>query len=217
MKTVQTFERKMREASYASLDEARSGIKSHPLVGDYLVDLLIERKVLTVRDDGRVIGVTKAEGREDSKAPKSTEWKSTWPPKKKLIALLESEDDENERGPGIPFRKMQEYLKQDGLESGHWLCLHALWRLMEQGIAEKHGGGYRLTDKAQADLAADHIRQRKIITDILRRIGPPYDAKKFVRELTNTPDHDWLEYGSEHYDQSHINGVVQNRIQKGEL
>lgn len=141
----------MREASFASLDEARKTLAAHPLAGDYILDLLVDRGVMMVTEQGTVIGgyeVVAKEGPENPDKPKlgPNEWKDgVWPNRWLLMDFLNCGDKE----PSAKFRWLQKMLKSRDQPAAHWITLHAIWHLMKHGFAEKSGGGYRLTEKGQ--------------------------------------------------------------------
>ena len=150
MNTINAFEKKMREAKFASLDEARKTLSSHPLAGDYILDLLVDRGVMMVTEDGAVIGgyeVVAKDGPDNPDKPKlgPDEWKKEWPQRDLLMAYLECPDDQ----PSAKFRWVQKMLVSRDQPATHWITLHAIWHLMKHGFAEKSGGGYRLTEKGR--------------------------------------------------------------------
>ncbi len=137
----------MRESKFESLDEARKSLKEHPLAADYLLGLLVHRGVMMIMDDGTVVGgyeVVEREGPENPDKPKlgPQEWKKEWPDKAMLMAYLNCFDDK----PSAKFRWVQKMLASRGQPATHWITLHAIWHLMKHGMAEKKGGGYRLTE-----------------------------------------------------------------------
>lgn len=215
MKAIKAFENKMREAHYASLDEARSGIRLHPLVGDYLLDLLVDRKVLRVTESGSVVGCvfTALPERADPKDKVSTEWKSTWPKRHSLISWLYAEEDE----PGSEFRKLQKNLKENNEVHGHWLCLHAIWNLTKAGLVEKRHDGYRLTPLG----VIEHQRYGKVdhdaLTAALQQVGHPYLAAKVQAALAALPGHNWFDAGEFELGQNFVDESAKRRIKAGEL
>lgn len=215
MKAIKAFENKMRDANYASLDDARSGIRSHPLVGDYLIDLLVERKVLRVTEDGAVIGCvfTALIERADPKDKVSAEWKSTWPKRHSLISWLYAEDDE----PGCEFRKLQKNLKENNEVHGHWICLHAIWNLTKAGLVEKRHDGYRLTPLG----VTEHQRYGKVDSDALaaalKRTGAPYTESKVRAALASIPGHNWFDNGEYNLGQNFVDEMAQRLIKEGFL
>lgn len=154
MDTIKAFERKMREANFASLDEARSSLKAHPLSAEYTLALLVERGVLAVTEDGAVIP---GRGPDPLVVPKRgslaktplgpDDWKPEWPQKDLLMSYL----DGGYEGPSVKFKWVQKMLASRGQPHSHWITLHAIWHLMKQGWAEKDGNGYKLTE-----LGSDH-------------------------------------------------------------
>lgn len=150
MDTIAAFEKKMREASFASLDEARKSFMAHPLAADYILGLLMDRGVMMVTEEGTVIGgyeVVEREGPENPDKPKlgPQEWKKEWPARAVLMAYLDCPDGK----PSVKFRWVQKMLRTRSQPATHWITLHAIWHLMKHGLAEKSKGGYRLTEKGQ--------------------------------------------------------------------
>lgn len=217
MKTIQVFESKMREANFASLDEARSGIRTHPLVADYLVDLLVERGVLRVMDSGGVVGCPRStavvsSGRRDPKDAVSAEWKSNWPKRDRLISWLACED-----GEFVPLRELQKNLKEDGELNGHWVTLHAIWNLTKAGLVEKSSKGYRLSPAGDAERLALVQRGRAAVTEALKSAGAPFHRDAVVSALRATSNHDMLDDGEDWITQVVVDGWVASRIKSGQI
>lgn len=223
MKPASLFERTLREANYASLDEARRGIVSQPYLADYVIDALIQRGILRLHPDGSVVGVTRGQS-VPAAAQGRTEWRDNWAPRDVLVSWLRwPEDDDAPEGvrvkdwQGIPLRELQEKLRDvDGVSSGHWVTLHALWFLIEEGVAEKAGKGYRLTVAEEDRLAKLHRDQQEILNTAIRRMGSPVDAKRFLQELKRIPGHEhWLEDGEDRYTQECVESMVKARGEQG--
>jgi hypothetical protein len=189
MKTIALFEKKMREANYASLPAARVAIAEHPLTPEYIVDLLCSRGIIRVTDSGSVVGCGESStGPVGDDGPKP--WDPRWADKKRIMAWLDCDED----GDGVKFRKLQEYLESDNQPHSHWLTLHAVWNLMKEGLVEKRQDGYRLTKSGRAVTAARAARDEAVFLECLKKVGAPYLSAKVFAELKNTPDHDWF-YG----------------------
>lgn len=169
--------------------------------------------VLEVTSSGGVIGVPP--GRKKTVAPKkaSGAWNEKWPKRHRLISLLNCDDDDE----SLKFKDMQQYLKEELQVHAHWFCLHALWRLIEEGLVEKRPDGYRLTKLGKIQYQADQKRDRDAITEALKRVGKPYASAKFIEELRAIPGHNNLDDGIECFDDSSLKHYIESRIKTGEL
>lgn len=152
MDTIKAFEKKMREANYASLDLARAALLAHSLAADFMLAVLVDRGALAVTEDGAVVGgrgsVEKAPAAsrtEERSALGAQDWRPEWPKRDLLMAYLDCPEGEA----SVKFRWVQKMLASRGQPATHWITLHAIWHLMKHGFAVKDRGGYRLTELGQ--------------------------------------------------------------------
>jgi hypothetical protein len=192
MKTNTAFESKMREANYASLDAFRSALRQHPLIADYVCDLLVARGVVEVRDDGSVVGLAGSGGvatgaRRGSRAAEPSaekgEWKPHWPDRGELIEAMRPDDEHS----CYRFSEIQETLQVSGEPHSHWIVLHGLWSLIKEGVVEKKGKGYVLTDAAESR----HPSSYNVITMALKKAGPPYLVADVDKAIRSIPGHNF--------------------------
>lgn len=222
MKTNQILESKIREANYASLDAFRSALRSHPLVADYVCDLLIARGVVTLQEDGSVIGIPASasairSGRATTTVDptKKGEWKAHWPDKGELIEVISQEDEDGNSG--ILFGSLQEYLQAQGEPHSHWILLHSLWNLLAAGLVEKKGKKYVMTPAG----AAKHPSNDHAFTMALKKAGPPYAVDAVARALREIPGHNFYgkhsAYKENPLTQKEVDLGVKYRKQSGAL
>lgn len=218
MKTNTVFESKMREANYASLDVFRGALRSHPLVADYVCDLLIARGVVALREDGSVVGVvgegeSTARGKRAAVSARKGEWKDHWPERGELIDCIRGYDEDGT----ISFGDLQTWLKELGEPHGHWIVLHALWNLMEAGIVRKEGKKYSLTETGDET----HPTIAEAITRALKKAGPPYKLEAVLGALREIPGHNFFGRHSAHSNdpttQQRVDSWIDSRKQQGLL
>lgn len=201
----------MREANYTSLDVFRSALRSHPLIADYVCDLLVARNVVAVRDDGSVIGVAAGAitGRAAA-APKGT-WKDNWPNRSELIESIRGFDEDETAA----FGDIQQTLKEIEEPFAHWIILHALWNLMAEGVVEKRGKKYAVTPKGEALHPKTHV----VITQALKQVGPPYGVEAVLAALRAIPGHNYFNkfQAKETTTQERVNAWVEFRKKDGTL
>lgn len=209
MKTIEVFEKKMREANFVSLEAVRAVIKHHPLCADYVLDVLVDRGVLTVKEDGSVAGVE--EGVTVSKLKTPGTWGSLWPDREVLVGIL--------AGRALKFTEIQKALSSRGEPNGHWVVVHALRYLEKEGWLVRDGKRYALKEAGveiedvedAAPIDVEAMRKRlveagveivpidveteegrfdpyPIVTRALKQVGPPYDMCKVMELLVNWKD-----------------------------
>jgi hypothetical protein len=151
MNTTSAFEKSVREAKFASLDEARKWIRSNPLVGDYVLDSLIAGRVLQIMPDGSVTPrefVSKAGGQRTPGA-----WGETWPKRDMVMQAIFTKSV-------VDLGYIRQWLASKDEPSGQWACLHSLWHLMKEGVVIKERKKYYLSDDAAARMEADEMAQK---------------------------------------------------------
>lgn len=213
MKPTIAFEEAIRPLSFENTNAARTALLAHPLAADFLLESMFERGVLAALMDGRVAGIQKVMKRADPKDGVSKEWKDTWPQRFTLMEMLAD-------GPQ-PLTQIRAWLKEEKQPSGHWLTLHALWRLIKDGDVVKVGTGYVQSpaSKAQekAELEASR-RDSRVFVEIIKKVGPPYDAAKVIEELRSRNDHTISLSDPElPIDQDYVDFVVKLEKDKGNL
>ena len=143
MNSIEAFEDAVRSLGWNSPDSARSDLVKHPLVSEYIFAVLQDREIISITSDGRVIALEKKSKRKDPKASVSEKWKDTWPDRFLLMACV---DDRGTLG-GI-----RDNLRGEGKPCGHWLTLHALWRLIKDGDVIKTADGYEWSERYKASV-----------------------------------------------------------------
>lgn len=222
MKTTHVFESKIREQVFGSTDDARSFIRQSPLIGDYVLDLLVERKVLAVRDDGSVGAVVPPKpGRVGAAKPVvDGAWRPHWPDRAEVIEACRANEvaipDPDEPNRGATFAEIQSHLKDFGEPHSHWLVLHSVWALVKEGIIEKRGKQYWVTEYGHKK----HPRPFDAWTQALQKVGPPYPADAVREALRVIPGHFiYSKHGQkeDYPTQGDVDGVVEARKSRGLL
>lgn len=149
MNSIEAFEEAVRGLGWNTPESARSDLVKHPLVGEYLFDVLQERGVLSITSEGKVIPLEKGRKRKDPKAAVSMEWKPGWPDRKMLMFCV---DD------GGTLKNIRGLLTDGSKIYGHWTTLHALWRLMKDGDVVKTDDGYAWSEKYRASAGQTEAR-----------------------------------------------------------
>lgn len=213
MKPTTAFEEAIRPLSFENTNAARAALLNHPLAADFLLECMFERGVLAALMDGRVSGIQKISKCADPKDGVAKDWKETWPDRDALIDML-SDDPQ-------PLSQIRAWLKDDKNPCGHWLTLHALWRLIKDGDVVKVGNGYvqspALRAQEQAEVEASK-RNNRIMVETVKKVGPPYDAAMVIAELRSRSDHTILKDPELlPVDQDYVDFIVKNAKEKGQI
>ncbi len=218
MKTIEVFEKKMREAKFVSLEAVRAVIKHHPLCADYVLDVLVDRGVLTVNEDGSVAGAEEGVP-VASKLKSPRTWGLGWPDREVLVGIM--------AGRSLKFTDIKKALADKNEPNGHWVVVHALRYLEKEGRLVRDGKQYALKgavveiddfDEA-APIDVEGMRKRlveggvkivppseevpegmfydnyNIITRALKQVGPPYDMGAVMELIASWKDPK-MDYGN---------------------
>lgn len=181
MKINMVYESKLRASKFKDLDVARKAVKEDVLTADYVIDLMVDRGVLEIMEDGSVKGVSidkqaKAEGGHKNT---SLDWKRHWPKKASIMQVLAKEP--------MKFRELQAKLAASGDVSSHWLTLHAIWFLEKAGDVVKDGKAYRLAGHAAVDndvaFADDLTEDDRMLIEACLKVGGGYKLNLVAEEL----------------------------------
>ena len=143
METYKKFEDALREQKFATADEARTFIRGHSMAADYVLGVLVQKRVLELDKSGAVRGITKLPRAKGV----SPEWRDNWPEKELLVEGC------IEFPAGRTLKELKEYLQEREEPNGHWLMVHCLRKLAAEGLIEKVGLQYRGPKKAQKPVA----------------------------------------------------------------
>lgn len=195
MSTFKLFESAMRNARYPTMDAARKQIRENSMMADYVLDMLVERRVVEVNDQGQVIGlpVQVAERKSGGRKNMSAQWGATWPARDTVLRVI---------GDGAEsLSEIRAELHAAGENPNHWSLLHALWNLKAHKEIVIEGSSpktYRLAAAVPAAapsvVAPPEKQKRKSPEMVAReRMTRPYTIEKWVDELNRA----WRETGTD--------------------
>lgn len=207
MDSIDALESSLRKARFSTPSSAREELMKNPLLSEWALAVLVDRKVLKIRPDATVVGCPYSERPSRSAPPRAPgEWHDNWPKRGSVIDILDAE-----RGEGIGLRAIQETLRECEEPAGHWVTLHSLWRLIKDGVVEKVGKNYRLTDTAKAEI--DSRDPEAEVISALKAIGEPYRVEDYVAALAGiNPSHPHLEIAD--IDQAFVDEVARVRKER---
>lgn len=128
MKDKSVFVGAIRSLEFPSSDAARDWIRKSPLVGDYVLDLLLARQEMILLPDGRIVPSRKI-------SATSGGWPPNWPDREALLSAITPE--------GLTMAQLKSPLLAAGQPCNHWLLVHSLRRLLNEGAVLKVGLTYR--------------------------------------------------------------------------
>lgn len=180
------LDERFRKAKFGSTDECRAAIRANKLIVDYVYEVMMEQGVLTVTDDGQVIGQPVRSTLKTGGQMKyvSKEWGPFWPRRDVLVRLLKE-------GPKR-FTELQEGCIQAETNHGHWGMIHALRFLEKAGSLVKNHKHYEWREKQVAsapvaesvddelppdldDIIDMDDADNQIVFKACKKVGPPYD------------------------------------------
>lgn len=177
---------------FANFDAARNYIKSHGMLVEYVLSLLIERDVLEVQEDGSLAGMElpeRVKGKGGLNVPGS--WAAQWPDRSTIEDAMQNP---------IRFRALLEKLRKQGVRgANHWTLVRCLAYLKKVGavhtnddgdlvLGVKSGGTGTVEDfdeaVAEPSLLAGYDEKALIsLRTAITEVGPPHDPAKVAERM----------------------------------